>query len=110
LVKSPIVSSTAFSLASGLLIERLSDISQVFKSQSRITLFGALNKLLRYIMIQPFLKPLFSTGEPSQRVRQNKTYLFFADEEDVDLTWIRESSHPMPKYSGIEWLRGDRHE
>jgi hypothetical protein len=46
---------------------RLSNVSQVFKSQCSVNLFCLLNKLLRNVVIQPLLKPVFSPGKPSQK-------------------------------------------
>ena len=66
LIKCPVIGSASFRFASRLLIETLSNVSQVFKSQCRTHLFRFLNKLLRNVVIQPLLKPLFSPGKPSQ--------------------------------------------
>src|SRR4028118_192859 len=60
LIKRPIVGSASFSLTSWLLIQRLSDISQVFKSQGCIQLLCHLNKLLGKVVIQPLLELLLS--------------------------------------------------
>ena len=67
LIKRPIIGSASFSLTSWLLIQRLSDISQVFKSQGCIQLLCLLNKLLGNVVIQPLLELLLSPRKPSQK-------------------------------------------
>ena len=67
LIKSPIIRPASFRFATWFLIKRFSDISQVFKSKCRITLICLLDKLFRYIVIQPLLKALFSPRKPSRQ-------------------------------------------
>jgi hypothetical protein len=67
LIKRPVICPTSLGFAARLLIQRLSNIGQVFKRQSSPLLFSFLNKLLTDIVIQPLLKALFSPRKPSQK-------------------------------------------
>ena len=76
LVKCPIVSPASFFFAPWLLIQRLSDICQVFKCKRSITAFRIFDQLFRNVVIcrkaarkcyEPLLESLFSPREPSQQ-------------------------------------------
>lgn len=67
LIKRPVVCPASFSFASRLLVETIPNSGQVLKRQSRILLFSLNYQFLADIVVQPFLKATFSTGEPSQK-------------------------------------------
>lgn len=67
LIERPIVCSTPLSLVSRLLVQTLSDVGQVFKSQCRILRFSVLYKLFADVVIQPFLEPPLSPRKPSRQ-------------------------------------------
>lgn len=67
LVESPIVRSTPLGFVSRLLIQALSNVSQILKSQCCIKLFCLSNKLLADVVIQPFLISSFSALKPSRQ-------------------------------------------
>ena len=67
LVKRPIVSFTSLFFAARFFVKRLPDSLQILKCQCRISLFCLSYKFFSDIVVQPRLKAMFSTREPSKQ-------------------------------------------
>lgn len=67
LVESPIVSFTLFFFTARFAVQRLSDIGQILKHQCCTEFFSFLYKLFTNVVVNPRLKPTFSTREPPKQ-------------------------------------------
>jgi hypothetical protein len=67
LIERPIIGTSSLSLASRFFVQAISNAAQVLEGQRRIPLLCFVDKLLADVVIEPFLKVLFSACEPSQK-------------------------------------------